>query len=277
MGTVYSKEDPRVYDQASHTVREITGSSFNAIHVVMMFPLIESAVWNELGYNDSSPELRRRRQQEYVDCLRANLNIRTVAKIHLFSNQPDLLRKTVVQKYKLNATKIHIHESSLNPTYRDIFKYASDFLQNKLVFILNADNFMGEGFNSVSLDWWRTAGKVMYALTRQRLQPRPENCQESAHGYCDPDGSYVGSHDGFMFYMKGSFPEDFLSELQFPSHVYGSENVVIWAFKKLKFSVENPCHRLHIYHNHCTDVRAKWEHRARVNIGEKSEVAAFTD
>ncbi|XP_064614293.1 uncharacterized protein LOC135477986 isoform X2 [Liolophura sinensis] len=274
----YSRMSPHVPEEVQHIEREIRGSSLDGIHVVMVFPLIVSDVWNGLGYNDSSLELRKRRQQEYVDCLRANLNIRTVARIHLFSNQPDLLRIKVVTKYKLNATKIHIHKSNLNPTYRDIFKYVSDFLQNKLVFILNADNFMGESFNSVSLDWWGKSGKMMYALTRHRLKPRPADCQISADGYCDPEGSYLGSHDGFMFYMKGTFPEDFLSELSFSSHAYGSENVVIWAFeRKLNFSVKNPCRRLAVYHNHCTDVRATMEYRTRVNVGGKSGVAPFSD
>lgn len=268
---------PGIFYQKNVTQIEEQTIRSGVIHLVLVFPLITSEVWDKLGYKNSSAEVRKRRQQEYVGCLRANLDVPSVAKIHLFSNQPELLKRNLLQVYKLNLNKIEIYNSSLNPTYHEIFKYASDFLQNKLVFILNADNFLGEGFHNVSLDWWKHSGKIMYALTRHRLMSRPSDCQTSAMGYCDRNGRYIGSHDGFMFYMRGKFPESFLSELQFPSHVYGSENVVIWAFqKKLRFHVENPCRRLQVYHNHCTNVRATEENRARVNRGTKSGSAKFS-
>lgn len=251
----------------------------NTLHVVMVFPLLQTEAWKKQGYNVTNSTLVKLREQEYVDCLRQTLRRVGVAKIYLLSDQPNYLRLRLTQDFNINATKIQFEKSNTNPTYRDLFQFASDNLQNKLAFIVNSDNFLGEGFDRINMTFWRMAPNVTYALTRHALPNAPPGCKMGPRGYCDHKDSYYDSHDGFLFYINRPFPEVFLKELSFPSHACGSENVVIWTFqKKLNFKVANPCRRLDLYHNHCTELRAPDKVRTKVNKGRvRHGMAGFTD
>ncbi|XP_064614322.1 uncharacterized protein LOC135478002 isoform X2 [Liolophura sinensis] len=247
-----------------------------ALHLIVVFPLLLTDTWKKQGYNTTDLQLVKRREKEYVDSLQKNIQLPTVSKIHIFSDQPQLLRRKLTS-YDVSERKLHFQQSSSNPTYRDLFTYVSDNLQRRLVFIVNADNFLGEGFDQVNISWWQTNPKTLYALTRHSLKTDNKECKMGPIGYCDANGTYYGSHDGFMFCLHNPLPQEFLKELAFPSHACGSENVVIWAVRKfLKFKVTNPCRRLVIYHNHCTNMRAPDSQRARVNVGGKSGLADYS-
>lgn len=247
------------------------------LHLVVVFPLLFTDTWKKQGYNITDLELVKRREGEYVDSLKRNILQPTVSKIHIFSDRLQVLEKKLTQVYGVSGRKLHFQQSGSNPTYRDLFKYVSENLQRRLVFIVNADNFLGEGFDGVNITWWELNPNVLYALTRHSLKTDNKACKMGPIGYCDTNGTYFGSHDGFMFYLHKHLPQEFLKELVFPSHACGSENVVIWAVRRfLRFNVTNPCRRLVIYHNHCTDMRAPDSLRARVNVGGKSGVADYS-
>lgn len=254
-----------------------SSKSPGVIHLIMVFPLLLTEAWQRQGYNISDKTLLKRRELEYVECLRANLRVPTVAKAHIFTDQPEQLRDKLRNEYSVDLAKAQFFKSRSNPTYRHIFEYASAFLHGRLVFVVNADNYLGEGFDQIDGIWWQSNPRTMYALTRHSLPNQTAGCVINPAGHCETR-QYFGSHDGFLFHMHELFPENFFAQLEFPSHVYGSENVVIWAFRKvLNFTVTNPCRRLVIYHNHCAEVRASGAHRERVqNVGILG-IAAFSD
>lgn len=254
---------------------EDSHSSKPFLDILCVYPLMESEETAGSPYSHVSRSDLLKRQREYVYCLRRNVQNPLVASVHLLSHRPQQLYDKLRHEYGVEMTKVFIHDTSDNPTYRKLFEFASEFFQRRFVMIVNADNYLGDSFESLDLGYLRE-NKVMYALTRRYPVPMPEGCHYPIASYCEKNSWYQDSHDAFLFFVHSPFSNDFLQAVDFASNTYGSENVVIWAFKSiLNFSVLNPCRLLRIHHFHCSQVRPR--DRPWVDKPETHGQANFTD
>ncbi|XP_064614265.1 uncharacterized protein LOC135477957 [Liolophura sinensis] len=256
-------------------VSQETNAKKPYLDVVCVFPLMDTVEWSKARYSHVNGTELINREKEYIVSLKRNLNHSSVLSVHLFSHKPEQLYEKLTVQYGVDMKKVVFYNSTENPTYQEMFGYVSRFLQGRFIMILNADNYMGDGFVDLDLDYLRK-NKVMYSLTRRFPVPMPTGCRVTNKAHCEQNSAYLGSHDSFLFFVASQLPGNFLAELNYPSHVYGSENIAIWAFKHiLKFSVLNPCKKVHIHHLHCTAISAKG--RIRLNVRGRYGTAKITD
>ena len=138
----------------------------------------------------------------------------------------------------------------------DAFEYASLFLQHKTTVIINADCYIGKGFENVERNLLKQ--RVVYALTRHESPASMRNCNTT--DFCGPKAKYIGSHDAFVFHLTSPVPRKVLERIDFRPNIFSIEKVVIYNLRRYgKFIVRNPCRILHIVHNHCSNLRFKKE------------------
>ena len=241
----------------------------NGIHLVTNFPLMTEKPWNETKEKNIGNKLWER-QQEVEETLQRNLNYSLITAVHLLINQPSAERR--LHKINLhNKDKIVVHHIKGFPTYKTLFGYASDRLQNKLVAVTNMDIYLEEGFEKVNKTYL-VEQNLFYVLTRHGRQE--QRCNLSGKlGYCLT--RYFGSHDTFVFVLTQPLDEHVLSELDNNMHVYGVENVLLWVLKtKLNKKLLNPCGYLKTYHNHCIEMSRGI--RTRININGRDAKVPFS-
>ena len=79
--------------------------------------------------------------------------------------------------------------------YKDAFQYASNNLLHKTAMIMNADCYVGKGFEYLDQDI--LSKKTVYALTRHETRENVRLC--NAKDFCGPKSNYIGSHDAWLF------------------------------------------------------------------------------
>ena len=232
--------------------------SLNGIHLVTNYPLMTGKPWNETAERNETKLWQR--QQEVEETLQRNLNYSLIAAVHLLINQP--LAERRLHKINLhNKDKIVVHHIKGFPTYRNLFEYASDRLQNELVAVTNMDIYLEEGFEKVNKTYL-VEQNLFYVITRHGRQE--QRCNMSGKpGYCH--SNYFGSHDTFIFVLTHRLDEPVLSELDNNMHVFGVENVLLWVLKsRMNKTLLNPCSYLKVYHNHCVDIHGAARTRIKV-------------
>ena len=136
--------------------------------------------------------------------------------------------------------------------YKDAFEYASNNLLHKNAMIMNADCYVGKGFEYLDQDILNN--KTVYALTRHETQENIRLC--NAKDFCGPKSNYIGSHDAWLFRLLVPVSPQFLSNIDYRPNIAGIEQVLIFNLRKYeKFRVKNPCKILHIVHHHCNSER----------------------
>ncbi len=213
------------------------------------------------------------RNMEIMNVLASNLNHRFIKEIHILVQEPqtaDYLRHLPLR----NSHKVVIQVMGVAIEMNTQFKYAGRCLKDQIVAVSHQDNMFGEGWEKLQPDILRKR-KLMYALTRHTSATVP--CSGSKlSANCDPGYPYIGSHDIFMFHVKGEFTPEELRPLDTVTpNLYGMENLLIWLFRtQLKYTVINPCPVLVVYHQHCIALRGGG--RRRVNVDGRSAMASFT-
>ena len=151
----------------------------------------------------------------------------------------------------VNNCKLVFHSLGKRMNFKDAFQFASNHLLLKNTMILQADCYIGQGFEH--LNETILSKKTMYFLTRHET---PENVADElctqAIEFCGPDSAYIGSHDGYLFRLLAPLPSELLDKINYRSNLYGIENVIIYYFREYGgYTIKNPCRILHIVHYHC--------------------------
>jgi hypothetical protein len=138
--------------------------------------------------------------------------------------------------------------------YGDAFRYVSEFLLHTTTIIMNADCYIGDGFQKLDISIIRKG--TVYALTRHETPKAIRNCK--VEDLCDVQAKYIGSHDAFIMNLVQPLHSNLLDALMVRQDIVGVEKFVIFTLTTLgKFIVKNPCHVLLIFHNHCSKLRYK--------------------
>lgn len=149
------------------------------------------------------------------------------------------------------SESIVYHSLNRRLLYSDAFRYVSHFLMNKNAVIINADCYIGEGFEKLDSDI--LSKKTIYALTRHEPSYATD-CK--GKDFCSSTAKYIGSHDAFVLHLKKPLPDQLLEALMVRPDIVGVEKFVIFNLRKTGgFKVKNPCRILYIFHNHCTQLR----------------------
>lgn len=155
--------------------------------------------------------------------------------------------------------------------YGDAFRYVSEFLLNKTTIIMNADCYLGNGFQKLDINILRKG--AIYALTRHETPEAIANCD--VKDFCAAQAKYIGSHDAFVLNLVKPLPSNVLDTLMVRQDIVGIEKFVIFILRSLgKFTVKNPCHILLIFHNHCTKFRNKQQ---RLINGKRFNILYLAD
>ena len=166
--------------------------------------------------------------------------------------------------------KLLVSEVKSIEMMRDVFEYISQNLVGRDVMFVNADIWLGNGFDRIDPQVMHTQ-RIMYTLTRQVTEE--EQC--GSNNMCTED-KYIASHDSFLFHVTEALPESALERLNYRVASLGMENVLIWVFqKKLNYCTLNPCSILETFHFHCSQLH-NYIHWPRVNNGSNSGVSPFT-
>lgn len=136
--------------------------------------------------------------------------------------------------------------------YGDAFHYVSNFLLKKNAVIINADCYIGNGFEKLDPDILRK--KTIYALTRHETLDAIKHCK--GKDFCSSFAKYIGSHDAFVMHLNNPLPKQLVDTLMVRPDIVGVEKFVIFHLRNIGgFKVKNPCRILYVFHNHCTGLR----------------------
>ena len=222
--------------------------------------------------NFSDNELLER-EKEYLTVLQRNLRHDLVHCIHILTTNAEEtwqhLKKVDLPK---NNNSLLISERKSIEMVQDVFEYISQNLVGRDVMFVNADIWLGSGFDRIDPHVLRTQ-RIMYALTRQVTEE--ERC--GVINMCTED-KYMGSHDTFLFHVTEALPESALKLLNYRISSAGMENVLMWVFKKkLNYCILNPCSILETFHFHCSHIRNRMQgHWPRVNNKNNTVTSPFT-
>jgi len=204
--------------------------------------------WSNVSVDTKLILLRR---LEILEALKANLNNPAVEAVYLFFELEinDYLEKVQRDWRPLSVVLAGRLENDMPFRYRQAFEYANTHLSGRLVLIMNADVFLGSGWESLPpLDWFRSHQRA-FALSRhsQRWWPHPDD-----RTMCSIF-TYMSSHDAFLF--AAPVPQALLDRLDFPQNSWHAENVLITELRRVGLDVRNPCETFQLLHHHWTNVR----------------------
>ena len=203
--------------------------------------------------------------------LKSNLNHNFVKKVHLLTTNTEETTRRLENFGLSGHNKLLIVEVNSIEKMQDAFAYISHNLVGTDVVFLNADIYLGNGFDRVDPVVMRE-NKIVYSLTTQ--SKKEESCGEVDR--CLGMWFYHGSHDAFLFHLSEPFSVSFLEHLDYLLPSSGMENVLIWLFKtKLKHCVLNPCSILEMFHLHCSNLRNHIK-RVRVATSVNNGLSPFT-
>jgi hypothetical protein len=199
---------------------------------------------------------KQQRQREIEFCIRThfrNPNIRTV---HLLGTQED----ETYFKTLFPGAKYHVVPHQ--PTYGMIFNYVNTLTPHTVVCICNTDIEIGS-FNPAILN--RVNNQVLLALTRHNVFDGREDDYQIRN--------YGGSHDAFITQVP--LTRISYNRLNFKQNVFGAENVLMFEFKSVGYTLKNPCRQLPIYHHHKDETY--FEQYTRINHDKNTAVCPPSD
>jgi hypothetical protein len=204
---------------------------------------------------EEKDELAVKRNQELEDCLRKNLESPLVSGIHLFVDDARALDKIrwMISEGVIggeNGNKITVIGMQKQPQYSDLFLYACQSLQGKVVMITNSDIYLAE----CDLGVLSGISDHIFALTRYE------------HDFSSPLIEIMkqerwGSHDAFLFQspLKKLALKDFIPKIRHYQNRWGSEDIVIQVLLEYGYQIYNPCYEIKIVHLHASGLREEVE------------------
>jgi len=166
---------------------------------------------------------------------------------------------------KLNCT-----EEQGQPKYGDMFKFAHEHLQDRLVVLSNTDVVFDETLGHIDPAHFEKHRNTMFVLSVRS----PNHTAASQELYrcalgrgCHEDiRCTLGTYDGWKFggkswdayVFRAPLPPGLnFSRLDFFMNQNGAENVAAFELESAGMSVSNPCYWVHAFHWHCS---AKMHH-----------------
>lgn len=210
------------------------------VHLVTSFYLLEE-----------KNEIYVKRNQELDDCLLKNLNSPLISGIHLFVDDDRALEKvrwmiSELSEKGSDGNKITVIGLRKQPKYSDLFLYACQSLQGKVVMITNSDIYLAECDSRVLSG----ISDHIFALTRYE------------HDFSSPlieimNQEKWASHDAFLFQspLKKLALKDFIPKIGHYQNQWGSEDIVIQVLLEYGYQIYNPCYEIKIIHLHASELR----------------------
>ncbi|ESO95797.1 hypothetical protein LOTGIDRAFT_160344 [Lottia gigantea] len=225
------------------------------LEIVVTFPYMLDPTFKLIAHGARNETDKMQRMEEYMTCLKFTLNHRFISRVHLLYDQPSIVRYIISRLDHSIRNKITFQLVKDAVISLTAFEYVFSNLQGRLVMMMQADNYPGDGFNLVDKNLLREK-KLMYALTRHgQLESACDMRKEKSSNTC-AKGKYHGSHDGYIFVPNGNLPTNATKIMNVKSYKFGIDNLIIWMFKNvLNYKVLNPCKIIHIFHVHCSGVR----------------------
>ena len=220
------------------------------VHLVTSFYVLEK-----------KKKIAVKRNQELEESLRKNLNSPLVSGIHLFVDDERALDKIrcmiseVSEKdcdgiENSNGHKITVIGVRKQPKYSELFLYACQSLQGKVVMITNSDIYLAE----CDLGVLNKISDNVFALTRYE------------HDFSSPlievmKQEMWGSHDAFIFQspLKKLALNNFIPKIGHYQNRWGSEDIVIQVLLEYGYQIYNPCYEIKIVHLHASELRDQGE------------------
>ena len=266
----YRKESVEAQDLTEHAT-PCSGSTvdLNDSQKTLKMDLVIVPYFTAIG--NVSEEVLSEREKEYVTVLQRNLRHDLVRCIHVLTTNAEEIWQHL-KKFDLpKNNKLLISEVKSIEMMRDVFEYISRNLVGRDVMFVNADIWLGNGFDRIDPQVMHRQ-RIMYTLTRQVTEE--EMCAPNNGNFCM--NHYTGSHDSFLFHVTEALPESALKHLNYRISSLGIENVLIWVFQKqLKYCTLNPCTILETFHFHCSRIH-NHEHWPRVNNARNTGLSPFT-
>lgn len=213
------------------------------------------------------------RAKEYQTCLARNLASPAVSAVHLLVQDEESLADLHQQVIPRLASPLHrmklrpvlFHQAPKQPLYSDLFDYANEELDKRVVMVCNADIHLPtspQGPTPPSAFHQRRPFPVDRLVAEIR-QPDPRSNQkrvfaltryESEHTMDAPlIDDYRGSHDAFIF--ESPLPRSFPPCVAHQQNCYKAENIVIHELRRAGLAVTNPCLDAQLFHLHEADLR----------------------
>ena len=127
--------------------------------VFKMVPYLSS----RMEYKKSPSSKIKERMNEIIECIQKDLSHHLVGYLYIFYQDP-LLVMYIKGLNLQNNDKLKYIEN-INDTMSTLFFFANKHLQGHVVMIMNADTYIGEGFEKLNLSYFRQ-NKVSYVVSR---------------------------------------------------------------------------------------------------------------
>ena len=275
LGCCYFLSTPSLNQAITHYLHSSGDAACSAQDLVVTYPnetlkidLVIVPYFTAIS-NVSNNELSKR-EKEYSTVLQRNLKHDLVCCIHVLTTNAEETWQHLKKVDLPKNNKLLVSEVKSIEMFRDVFEYISQNLVGRDVMFVNADIWLGSGFDRIDPQVMRKR-RIMYTLTRHVTEE--ERC--GSYNMCTED-RYHGSHDSFLFHVTEALPESALKHLNFRLPSLGMENVLIWVFqKKLNYCTLNPCSILETFHLHCSGLR-NYRNWPRVNRDSNTGRSPFT-
>ena len=257
---------------AAMTATPCSSVNLNDSQKTLKMDLVIVPYFTVIGNASVSENMLSERENEYVTVLGRNLRHDLVRCIHVLTTNAEEMWQHL-KKFDLpKNNKLLISEVESIEMMRDPFEYISQNLVGRDAMFVNADIWLGSGFDRIDPHVMRRQ-RIMYSLTRQITEE--ERC--GSRNMCTED-QYGGSHDSFLFHVTEALPESALKLLNYQIASPGMENVLMWVFqKKLNYCILNPCSILETFHFHCSPIRNhRYQHWPRVNNARNTGWSPYT-
>ena len=188
--------------------------------------------------NDENYDTLCYRQEEYNHCLKKNLEYEHLESLHvLLETYEDYTELCSVVDVE-NCEKLVIFFINKRMNYKEAFEYANEKLNDKIVIILHSDIFLLSGFDLIDKDV-HFLEKKMYALTRtNRYQGLDTDNKNNVRVKIINGKKYSATIDGWC--LRTPIEENIVNEAFHQQNVFGSENRLIYIFKKNNYEVISP-------------------------------------
>ena len=208
----------------------------------------------QVKYPDQPEELIRKRQDEITLCLKSNLDYPEIEKIHfLYESEADI-DFMIHEGIPKTHPKLKYCNLGKRLTYSSVFKYANDFLKDKVCVYAHSDMMLKDGFEKLKegMD-----SKKVYCLTahNKKMCIRRLKCN-CVRQFTTDKGIYTPTVDGIVF-LGGSVNENVIKDCDHIMHRMGSENRMIAILKREGYEVVCPNNILYAHHIHYVKIFAK--------------------
>eukprot|EP00794_Sanderia_malayensis_P012921 gene12920-14253_t len=194
------------------------------------------------------------RMTEIIHTLQCNLENNIIESIHVLVQEEESVK--FLRSLGLSKSEKMVIQMVENVTMFMQFSYACRCLKDRIVVICHQDNILGAGWDKLQPRVLKSE-KIFYSLTRHSALG--SKCFASRVYNCGPNEPYHGSHDAFVFHVKGDITEEMLKPLSLvTSNMQGQEQLLMYMFEtQFGYTVLNPCLTLFVHHQHCVPVRDK--------------------